>query len=146
MFGSSASPIDCQRSLDQLFMYAFYNPSAGQDPFADQPCHYLAWEDAAKQASEFISQLNTTEKIGLVTGSYGLSTLPCVGTIAAIERLNFTGLCLSDGPSGYGRSDGVSVFPSGITVAATWDKRLMYERGVALGEEFRGKGSHIFLG
>ena len=72
--------------------------------------------------------------------------LPCVGTIAGIERLNFSGLCYADGPSGYSRSDGVSVFPSGITVAATWDSELMFERALALGEEFRDKGAHVHLG
>jgi beta-glucosidase-like glycosyl hydrolase len=45
-----------------------------------------------------------------------------------------------------GRADGVTVFPSGITVAATWDSDLMYERAVAIGGEFRDKGSHVHLG
>lgn len=93
-----------------------------------------------------MSQLNTTEQIGLVTGGYGASQLPCVGSIAAVERLSFDGMCFSDGPAGYSRSDGVSVFASGITVAATWDRRLMYERAVDLGEEFRAKGAHVHLG
>ena len=64
----------------------------------------------------------------------------------AIERLNYNGLCMSDGPAGLSRSDGVSVFASGITVAATWDRRLMYERGLAIGQEFRAKGAHVHLG
>ncbi|CAG5156640.1 uncharacterized protein ALTATR162_LOCUS4437 [Alternaria atra] len=107
----------------------------------------LSWTEALQQSRDFVSQLNTSEKIGLVTGSYGSSpTLPCVGTLAAIERLNYTGLCLSDGPAGLARSDGVSVFASGITVAATWDRRLMYERGLAIGQEFRAKGAHVHLG
>jgi beta-glucosidase len=38
------------------------------------------------------------------------------------------------------------VFASGITVAATWDRRLMYERGLAIGQEFRAKGAHVHLG
>ncbi|KAF7677231.1 hypothetical protein GT037_005443 [Alternaria burnsii] len=101
----------------------------------------LSWTEAAVKATHFVSQLNTTEKIDLVTGSYGSSpALPCVGMLVAIERLNYTGLCLSDGPAGLSRSDGVSVFASGITVAATWDRRLMYERGLAIGQEFRAKG------
>jgi beta-glucosidase len=53
---------------------------------------------------------------------------------------------MSDGPAGLSRSDGVSVFASGITVAATWDRRLMYERGLAIGQEFRAKGAHVHLG
>ncbi|KAH7276218.1 hypothetical protein MRS44_005609 [Fusarium solani] len=73
-------------------------------------------------------------------------TLPCVGAVGGIERLGFDGLCFSDGPAGYSRSDGASVFASGITVAATWDRDLMYKRGVALGEEFRAKGAHVHLG
>ncbi|CAN9255447.1 unnamed protein product [Alternaria alternata] len=107
----------------------------------------LSWTEATVKATHFVSQLNTTEKIGLVTGSYGSSpALPCVGTLVAIERLNYTDLCLSDGPAGLSRSDGVSVFASGITVAATWDRRLMYERGLAIGQEFRAKGAHVHLG
>lgn len=94
-----------------------------------------------------MSHLTVSEKIGLATGSYGSSLfLPCVGTLAPIERLNYSGLCMSDGPNGVNRADGVSVFASGITVAATWDRRLMYERGLALGEEFRMKGVHVLLG
>jgi hypothetical protein len=109
--------------------------------------HVEAREDATEKAKAFVAQLETVEKIGLVTGGYGKgAALPCVGSISAIERLNFTGLCYSDGPSGYGRADGVTVFPSGITVAATWDSDLMYERAVAIGEEFRDKGSHVHLG
>ncbi|KAL2782933.1 glycosyl hydrolase family 3 N terminal domain-containing protein [Aspergillus keveii] len=106
----------------------------------------LSWAEASEKASTFVSQLTTVEKVGLVTGAYGSGLLPCVGTIAPIERLGFDGLCLSDGPAGVARSDGVSVFASGITVAATWDRRLMYERGLALGQEFRAKGSHVLLG
>ncbi|THW80088.1 hypothetical protein D6D17_09893 [Aureobasidium pullulans] len=100
-----------------------------------------------EKARSFLSQLDTAEKIGLVTGSYGPGpVLPCVGTISGIPRLNFSGLCYSDGPTGYARSDGVSVFPSGITVAATWDRDLMYQRALAIGEEFRAKGAHVHLG
>ncbi|KAF2261252.1 hypothetical protein CC78DRAFT_608618 [Lojkania enalia] len=105
-----------------------------------------SWFNASEKAVYFVSQLNNTEKIGLVTGSYSSPNLPCVGTIGAIKRLGFKGLCLSDGPSGYARSDGTSVFPSGITTAATWDKSLMYDRAVALGVEFRAKGAHVHLG
>lgn len=94
-----------------------------------------------------MSQLSVSEKVGLVTGSYGKAPLPpCVGTLAPVERLNYTGLCMSDGPNGVNRADGVSVFASGVTVSATWDKRLMYERGLAMGEEFRMKGVHVTLG
>lgn len=40
----------------------------------------------------------------------------------------------------------VSVFPAGINVGATWDKRLAYERGKAMGYESRDKGVTVQLG
>lgn len=104
------------------------------------------WKKASSKANSFVSKLTTAEKVGLVTGGYTQPTLPCVGAIGGVKRLGFDGLCFSDGPAGYSRSDGVSVFASGITVAATWDRDLMYQRAVALGEEFRGKGAHVHLG
>lgn len=39
-----------------------------------------------------------------------------------------------------------SVFPSGQTTAATFDRGLIYRRGKAMGEEFKGKGVNIALG
>lgn len=70
----------------------------------------------------------------------------CSGTIAAIERLDFAGICMEDGPNGVNYNDKVHVFPSGVTVAATWDTELMYQRGLALGAEFRDKGINVMLG
>ncbi|KAL1967214.1 hypothetical protein VTN77DRAFT_3505 [Rasamsonia byssochlamydoides] len=34
----------------------------------------------------------------------------------------------------------ITVFPAGVTAAATWDRQLLYQRGAALGAEFYGKG------
>ncbi|KAJ3570339.1 hypothetical protein NPX13_g5759 [Xylaria arbuscula] len=106
----------------------------------------LSWSESQEKASDFVSQLTLNEKIGIVSGGYLSSSLPCVGSIGSISRLNFSGICFSDGPNGVGRSDGISVFPAGITIAATWDRDLMYRRAVAIGEEFRAKGSHVALG
>ncbi|KAF2011308.1 glycoside hydrolase family 3 protein [Aaosphaeria arxii CBS 175.79] len=106
----------------------------------------LPWEAATQKANEFISQLNITEKARIVTGSLNFGGRGCIGNILPIERLNFSGICLQDGPTAMNRADLVSVFPSGITVAASWDRELIYQRGRALGEEFRGKGAHVILG
>lgn len=43
-------------------------------------------------------------------------------------------------------TDNVTAFPAGITTGATWDKNLIYERAVAMGQEFRGKGVNVYLG
>ncbi|KAM0189070.1 hypothetical protein ACHAPI_010215 [Fusarium lateritium] len=82
----------------------------------------------------------------MVTGTLGELSGGCVGNISPTERLNFSGLCLQDGPQAINRADLVSIFPSGLTMAAFWDRRAIYTRGKALGAEFRGKGAHVFLG
>ena len=81
----------------------------------------------------------------------------CVGQTGSIPRKNLPGFCLQDGPAGVRNTDFNSVFPYvaclcvvsatekffdrvGINTAALWDKKLMYERSVAMGYEFRGKG------
>ncbi|KAJ8116854.1 hypothetical protein OPT61_g1813 [Boeremia exigua] len=101
---------------------------------------------ALEKAQTFVSQLNRTEKINMITGAVGLQYGGCVGSIRGVPRLNFTGICMQDGPQVLNRADLVSVFPSGILAGATWDEDLMFARGQAMGEEFRGKGSHVHLG
>lgn len=39
-----------------------------------------------------------------------------------------------------------TAFPAGITTGATFNKDLMYARGLAIGAEARGKGVNIQLG
>lgn len=73
-------------------------------------------------------------------------TRPCVGNTGSALRLGFPQLCLQDSALGVASTDNVTAFPAGITTGATWDKSLMLARGVALGEEFRGKGVNIALG
>ena len=60
-----------------------------------------------------------------------------------MTRLNFDGLCFEDSPVGVRLTDYASLFPSGVNIAATWDRGLMKKRGEAMGEEFRGKGVNV---
>lgn len=78
----------------------------------------------------------------MVTGQTG----PCTGNIYPVPRLNFSGLCFQDGPSSLRMADYVSVFPAGVTIASSWDRKMMYDRARAMGREFRGKGAHVLLG
>ncbi|KAH0288274.1 hypothetical protein M436DRAFT_73552 [Aureobasidium namibiae CBS 147.97] len=102
----------------------------------------IGWETALAQAEAFLANLTLEEKAGIVTGSAG----PCVGNIAPIERLGFDGLCLQDGPLAIRQATYASVFPAGLTAAASWDKGLIYTRGLYMAQEFRGKGANIALG
>lgn len=60
--------------------------------------------------------------------------------------MGFPQLCLNDAANGIRQTDNVTVFPNAITAGATFDKKLMYERGLAIGKEGRGKGVNIWLG
>ena len=53
---------------------------------------------------------------------------------------------MQDSPVGVRFGDYDSVFPSGQTAAATFDKGLQYRRGNALGQEHKGKGVNVMLG
>jgi beta-glucosidase len=55
-------------------------------------------------------------------------------------------MCLQDGPLAIRVADYASVFPAGLTVAASWDRKLAHQRGQDLGNEFKAKGAHVMLG
>ncbi|KAI5202615.1 hypothetical protein E4T39_04702 [Aureobasidium subglaciale] len=99
------------------------------------------WEDAAARAKAFVAQLTLEEKSKMVTGQPG----PCVGNIEPIERLGFNGLCLQDGPLAIRVADYASVFSAGVSAASSWDRDILYERGLLMGKEFRAKGAHVAL-
>ncbi|WYZ35125.1 hypothetical protein EsH8_I_001401 [Colletotrichum jinshuiense] len=99
------------------------------------------WEEALAKAKAFVAELTVEEKADMVTGQPG----PCVGNIVAIPRLGFQGLCLQDGPLSIRVADYASVFSAGVSAAATWDRDILYERGLAMGKEFRAKGAHVAL-
>ncbi|KAI9045982.1 beta-glucosidase [Aspergillus affinis] len=101
------------------------------------------WEAAAAKAMNLISKLNLTEKASLVTGTANGN---CIGNLAPIDRVDFGGLRLSDGPQGLHLADMASVFPLGLTVAATWDRELIARRGAAMGAKFRDKSANVMLG
>ncbi|KAJ3580052.1 hypothetical protein NPX13_g512 [Xylaria arbuscula] len=122
-------------------------PSAGGHIQTRQspPVDDAAWTAAVVKADALLAQLSFDEKIDMVTGTDPLSSLGCIGNIAPVPRLNFSGICYSDGASGVNRADLVTVFPTGVTTGSTWDKDIIYRRGVAIGQEFRGKGYHAAL-
>ncbi|KAK7415694.1 hypothetical protein QQX98_005729 [Neonectria punicea] len=99
------------------------------------------WETAFEKAKQFVALLTLSEKADMVTGTPG----PCVGNIVPIPRLGFGGLCLQDGPLSIRVADYASVFSAGVSAASSWDKAVLYERGYAMGQEFKAKGAHIAL-
>ena len=103
------------------------------------------WAHSYKKASKMVSGMTLAEKVNLTTGT-GWSMGLAVGNTGPAIHAGFPGLALQDGPLGIRRADNATAFPAGITVGATWNKQLMYERGKAHALEARGKGINVLLG
>lgn len=137
---------------DPLDLYQQGNNNSYSPPFPWAATRGInEWESAIAKARQYMAdnEMTVEEKVILTTGvgwqNKGYQGRACVGNIPPIERIGFKGLCLQDGPAGVRFTDGVSVFPSGVSVAATFDREMMYQGALAMGKEYRGKGVHIAL-
>ncbi|WQF79559.1 Putative glycoside hydrolase, family 3, glycoside hydrolase family 3 domain, immunoglobulin [Colletotrichum destructivum] len=120
------------------------------------------WSDSYRRAKEVVDRMTLAEKTNITSGTgifMGRTILTilcrvmrfnplirCVGNSGSALRVGFPQLCLADSATGVRQADNVTVFPSGITTGATFDKDLMYARAAAMGKEFRGKGANVYLG
>ena len=105
----------------------------------------------ARDIRQIISQLTLEEKAGLCSGLDFWQT-------KAVERLGIPSIVMTDGPNGLRKSRVTSgfpdeknsvpatCFPSGATLASSWDRTLIEKVGVALGEECQAEGVSIILG
>lgn len=103
------------------------------------------WSKSYGKAKAMVDRMTLVDKVNITTG-VGWSQDLCVGNTAPANTVGFPGLCLQDGPLGLRFMDHSTAFPAGITVGATWNKTLMYERGRAHAMEAKGKGINILLG
>ena len=106
--------------------------------------HYPTGDQAAaieRRVEHLLGKLTEEEKISLLAGdgNDGMSTI-------AIPRLGIPKLVMADGPQGVRAHGPACSFPSGIALAATWDPKLAFRYGEALGREARARGIHIQLG
>ncbi|KAL0264437.1 hypothetical protein SLS55_000387 [Diplodia seriata] len=103
------------------------------------------WSTSYAKAAELVSNMTLAEKTNITVGT-GYFMGRCVGNTGSAPRLGFPQLCLQDSALGVKGTENNTAFTPGITVGATWNKDLMYARGEAIGEEFRGKGVNVHLG
>ncbi|KAL1649924.1 hypothetical protein SLS58_001300 [Diplodia intermedia] len=103
------------------------------------------WDAAYVKSEAALAQLTQDEKVGIVTG-VGWQNGPCVGNTSPVPKIGYPSLCMQDGPLGIRFAQGVTAFPAGVHVASTWDKKLLYERGVAMGAEAKALGVNVQLG
>jgi beta-glucosidase len=97
------------------------------------------------RVDDLLSRLTQKEKFMLLTSHGRLRfyiTKP-------IKRLKIPSFKMTDGPLGVAmHSSGFKKntrFPSTVSLAATWNRSLMEEVGVAMGKEVRAVGRHILL-
>ena len=103
------------------------------------------WAESYAKAADLVANMTLAEKTNITTGT-GYFMDRCTGNTGSAHRVGFPQLCLQDGPLGVRNTENNTAFPAGITIGATWNKELMYQRGAAIGQEFRGKGANIHLG
>ncbi|WYZ39618.1 hypothetical protein EsH8_III_001532 [Colletotrichum jinshuiense] len=103
------------------------------------------WAESYRKAGEMVAKMTLPEKVNITTGTGWMMGL-AVGTTGPAVHVGFPQLQLQDGPLGIRFADNATAFPAGVTVGATWNKELMYERGKAHGLEARGKGINVLLG
>jgi beta-glucosidase len=109
------------------------------------------------RARSLLAKMTLAEKLVMLhghtnrTGCPGptCAGLPYVGNVPGNARLNIPPLTLNDGPQGFrdNLSPGTTTaWPSGMTMAASFDKDIMFEWGSGMGKEFKAKGSNVQLG
>ena len=95
----------------------------------------------------FLEEMTISEKIALLSGRNPWFTVP-------IERLGIPSIAMTDGPHGV-RTGGpgydrmvstATAYPTGVSMASSWNRELVERVGAALGEETRFLGCHILLG
>jgi beta-glucosidase len=104
-----------------------------------------SWTDSYAKARAVVANMTLAEKVNLTSGT-GYFMGRCIGNTGSALRFGIPSFCLQDSALGVASTDNVTAFPAGITVGATWDKDLMFERGAAIGREFKGKGANVHLG
>ncbi|KUI60783.1 putative beta-glucosidase F [Cytospora mali] len=122
-----------------------------------------SWSDSVQKAKALVDTMTLAEKANITAGTgifmgneyvqniirWKIQTdriSVCVGMTGSAPRVGFPQLCIQDSALGVRETDNITAFPPGITTGATWDKTLMYQRGVAIGKEFKGKGCNVYLG
>ena len=100
--------------------------------------------------SELISKMTLEEKVGLCSGKDGWF-------LKGVERLGIPEIMLTDGPHGLRKKNPegkfklensipATCFPTAVTSACSWDPVLLYEMGVAIGEECLQEKVSVILG
>ena len=107
---------------------------------ADSENPYAVTQEHRERAAALVAQMTLEEKCDYVGGSKdGFYIRP-------IERLGIPLIRMADGPQGVRNNTKSTLFACGVAAAASWNEDVVYEMGVALGQDSRARGVHILLG
>jgi len=115
----------------------------------------LSWEEAYAKADETLALMSAGEKNQLLRGigweNWQLKEGWYVGNTAGVTRLGIPSLNMQDASSGFrtyteNMVGTVTVWPSLLSLAATWSPATVQEVASAIGEEFAAKGGNAILG
>lgn len=103
--------------------------------------------DIEQRIENLLQQLTLKEKVALLSGRDIWNTVP-------IERLGIPSITMTDGPHGVRANKHEAVrpvgpttaFPTGISMASTWNPDLIEKTGAALGAETRAMRCDVLLG
>ncbi len=96
-----------------------------------------AQESVPERVNTILGAMSPSQKVNQLTGK-------TLFAMADDEVLGIPGWLMSDGPHGVHR-EGYTSFPTGIAMAALWDRDLLMRLGHAMGEEFWAAGQHVAL-
>eukprot|EP00937_MAST-01D_sp_MAST-1D-sp2_P000193 g193.t1 len=108
-----------------------------------------ATDPARVRAEKLVAQMTQDEKFGFIQQNKDSTNVSSgyTGALPAVPRLGIPEMRMNDGPQGFRGPAGTSTqWPSGLTVAHSWDRALFRQWGEALGAEFAGKGANVMYG
>lgn len=119
------------------------------------------WSDVTltpdQRATALVKEMTLDEKLTMLHGPPSGPCCQCttnascayVGNVLPNSRLDIPPITMNDGPQGFrdnNNPETTTAWPSGLTMAASFDEAAMLEWGTGMGKEFFGKGSNVQLG
>ena len=108
-------------------------------------------EELSKKVDEIVGQMTNEDKIALCSGKDFWHT-------KGFEKYGIPEIMMTDGPNGLRKQNGkgdelgiydsvpATCFPTAVTAAQTWNRKLLYEEGRAIGEEAKEEQVAVVLG
>jgi hypothetical protein len=103
-----------------------------------------ASNNVEQRVDNILKQMTLAEKLSYIggTGFFDVKPIPVPGLQVPINPQIFQ----TDGPLGVRRNSPGIRFTSGLTLAASWNRSLAHDVGIAMGRDTRARGYFTILG